>query len=55
MCLTPGNRHCSQGGIAILVLLLSNPVRMHPLFKPSESSLTTDGMTQVCPHVLILN
>src|SRR5215510_9824995 len=54
MCLTPRHRYLSQGCITILVPLFSHPIQLHPVFETPECSSTTDGVTQIIPHILII-
>src|SRR5215831_9469863 len=54
MLLTPCHGNLSQGCITIAVPLFSHPIQLHPVFEPPECSSTTDGVTQIIAHVLIV-
>ena len=52
MCLTPRHSNLFQGGITVLVPLVSNRIRMNPVFEVAERPTTTNGVTQVIPEVI---
>src|SRR5262245_43389214 len=54
MCLTPRHCYLSQGCITIPIPLFSHPIQLHPVFETPECASTTDGVTQIIAHVLIV-
>src|SRR5215510_1733199 len=52
--LTPRHRYLSQGCITIAVPLFSHPIQLHPVFEPTKCSSTTDSVTEIITHVLIV-
>src|SRR5215510_15229805 len=54
MCLTPRHSNLSQGCITIPIPLFNHPIQLHPVFETPECSSTTDGVTQIIAHVLIV-
>src|SRR5215510_14966193 len=52
--LTPRYGNLSQGCITILIPLFSHPIQLHPVFETPECASTTDGVTQIIAHVLIV-
>src|SRR5215831_14749402 len=54
MFLTPRHRYLSQGCISVPIPFFSHPIQLHPVFEPAKCSSTTDGVTQIIPHILIV-
>jgi hypothetical protein len=54
MFLTPRHGNLSQGFISVPIPLFRHPIQLHPVFETPECSSTTDGVTEIITHVLIV-